>query len=240
MNYYEDFDYDERYYEPTEVEEKFNELKHSLMDIMKTKIKDEIQNTKNENKELKRENEKLKEKLEDIEYRERELKRKEESLKADNEINFFKTKFEELLKPYEEQITIYYIDYKYKKIKKCKKCNKERKIIYKSEYGDTIEQKCECDVSYKHYIVKKGMLNTLSICKRFRNKDIVIKPKYSYDRNSSYYDDDYLYYELENVHNKFDINEVENYKEYKEYFFDKEECQKYCDYMNKKENIKSE
>ena len=84
------------------------------------------------------------------------------------------------------------------------------------------------------------MLNTLSICKRFRNKDIVIKPKYSYDRNSSYYDDDYLYYELENVHNKFDINEVENYKEYKEYFFDKEECQKYCDYMNKKENIKSE
>jgi len=220
--------YEEPYYEPTLADEIFVEYLHRMKDALSESAKYQIEKIKLENEELKEENKKLKDNQHQVAIKERELLEKEKTL----ERQFYRKKFSELLKPFTDNYSGYYANSTYKKVNKCNKCDGERKVIYTSPYGDEIKKDCSCNRRYELYEPEHSVIEVLSLWKSndYDNK-FGITPKY---QNKS--EDDYRWSKLEFTHfvDVFDETIVNDLRKYDTLFKSKEECQKYCDWLNKK------
>ena len=122
MSYWDE----ELYYEPTVADEIFFEASAKLQDCLKDNIKRKMDNLLEENNRLKTENEKMKSKVSNLDWKERNL----ESREKDMERNILRKKFSEMIKPLEEKMLIWRIEYKYIQGEKCDKCNENRKDKY--------------------------------------------------------------------------------------------------------------
>jgi len=88
---YEDY---EGYYEPSAADELLTEFKDKLKDILHESIKNEVQQTREENIKLKKQNEEYQQRENDISTKERNLKYKEENLKREVENEFYQKNVE--------------------------------------------------------------------------------------------------------------------------------------------------
>ena len=122
MSYWDE----EPYYEPTEADDIFYEASERLKNALKNDVKRKMDSLVEENNRLKEENEKMKKKVSNIEWREKSLENKEK----DMERNVLRKKFSEMIKPLEEKMLIWRIEYEYVQGEKCDKCNENRKDKY--------------------------------------------------------------------------------------------------------------
>lgn len=233
MSYYSYYG-EEPYYEPTPADEIFCEAKQKLEDCLKESIKYKLTATMEENKQLKEENDKMRKKVRDIEWKEKNIEQREK----DMERNVLRRKFSEMLKPLEERSQIYRANYSYVRDEKCSKCNDDRKLEYKTPRGKLAYEDCACNTSYKVWDVEKADIIRLDLYKdRNYPYSLSVTPKY----DGASYDDMYCKFELKTfVENLDDTDMNFNIEEfdYEEVAFkNKEDCQKFCDYLNKKEKL---
>ena len=226
---------EEPYYEPTPADEIFYEAQQKLVENLKESVKNKLDSVQKENEALKQQNEELQKKIRDVEWREKQLNEREKDL----ERNMIRKKFSEMIKPLEEQMTIWRIAYEYVYGEKCNKCNDERKIEFKSPSGKKMEEYCSCSKTYTYYFPEEAEIIRLALYKN-RNYpyDISVTPKY----DSSDYDDTYCKFELETYIDSLedfeDMGIVLEELDYRKVGFKNlEDCQKFADFLNKKNNL---
>lgn len=238
---YYDYDEFENYYEPTPADEIFNEAMEKFKETLKDSVKENLKYIQEENKRLKKENDELKQKERQIIDKERILEIREKDLESKSEWSFYKKKFSEILKPLEEQLDMWYVSPLSELIPKCDLCDEERKVEFVSGSGKKIKGDCECKRYHRIYRVECTKLMYFSFYKSERNKEFVLTPKY----DSQDYDNTYFKLNIQQLIKTFEIDKVFDYKYYGGYsgftgFATKEECQKYCDWLNENEKLKED
>jgi len=222
------YDDEPQYYQPSIADDLLMEYQNKMKDALLESVKSMIENIKEENEELKEENKKLRDAKYQVDNKERALIEKEKTLDRD----FYRKKFSELLKPFEEKYSGYYADKIYRLVKKCKHCDENRKITYLAENGCSIIQNCSCNKSYQVYVPKYTSIEKLDLYKPKDNYHQEFKITAVYHSKD---EDDYRWTKLEftqfiDVFDELIANEM---KGRDVLFNSKEECKKYCNWLNK-------
>jgi hypothetical protein len=213
---------EEQYYEPSLADEIIVEFQEKMKSVLLGSVKFEIENIKEENKNLKKQNEKLQNQVNQIKQKEIELEHLKSNLKAE-------VRRERLSKLMEDfQVVMYKIDDITEKIPKCNKCDKNRKIKFESPSGKQMEEYCTCNRGKAVYIPKEH------ICTEFRvdREDNAMLMWYEENHES---DHDWYGYNNSNLCKTVykDGMDYKNLNRYDTYFKTKQDCQKYCDWLNK-------
>ncbi|KAF6636550.1 hypothetical protein H6F38_04740 [Paenibacillus sp. EKM208P] len=220
------YDYDHDFYdEPSEFEQKMDELKETLMDSIKQEHKDEITRLRKENVELQEVKKNLKsiereynQKCAELETRKRQLvyevrKERLAELMSDFRVELFKASSTRELG------------------EKCSKCNENRYINFKSPQGNDMTERCTCAVGRTVY------KPTAHVCSSFENRSGKLIAWYKEHKDAdgmrleelSYSDAPRLIYNGEKFE---DIKE----RYHNVYFKTEEECQAYCDWLTERED----
>lgn len=150
--YFEEENY---YYKPTLADEIMYEYQEKMKDALLESVKNKLEKAESEYIRIKKENEQLRKQSRDVENKRRELEQKEKDL----ERNFYRKKFSELIKPFEEKYSGYYADKEYKMVEKCNQCDSERKVNYTAPNGETKYLDCSCKKSYMVYLPVSTSIN---------------------------------------------------------------------------------
>lgn len=219
MCYWDDGDY----FEPSEFDEKIEELKNELRESVKKEINDEIEKLRKENKELqgiKRNFESVKKDFE---------RKKDECDRAirNAESKAKQARLKELMEHF--KVTLWAVSWDYRYKKKCDKCDKNRRIQVALPSGKTVDDECSCRVSKKVYYPKENVLYELSE----RNREFMAWYMAEGDRGEEYFvrGPRAEYAKVVVDHNK-DFKEIETEELRKVFFTTKEECQAFCNYIN--------
>jgi hypothetical protein len=209
------YEYDDFYNEPSELEMQVEEFKSSLMASIKDEYKAEMARLRKENAELKP----IKDRMQEIELERNREKNDLEQSKLNAFREAKKMRLTELLKDY--KAVIYTVDSNRIYEPKCDLCDDNRQVEYKTPLGRTAKEDCSC----KTYTTKHEI----------REVDASYIEHYSseYGIKVGYYDEQRE-------------ERVMSYHMYKDgtayaavtpwtYFKDKEEIQKYCDWLTAKE-----
>lgn len=218
-------DEDEYYFEPGEAEIILTEFADKMKSVLLENVKTEIESIRAENEKLKLENDELKANVRAVRQKEQELKYRENDL----ERLFFQKKFSELLTPIVEKYTGYYVDYSYKNRPKCSNCDENRKIIFTSPQGETIERSCDCAGSASYYHPRQTELEKIDLWKDRYDRKFVVTPQYE---NKSDDDNRWSSLKLKTVIDVFEKETADDIRRYESVFSSEKECQKYCDYLN--------
>lgn len=216
MCYYDD----DFFYEPSEFEEKVDEFKECLALAVKEDILAEL-------KKLREENESLKEFKGKKEQYERELQRTKNECSRkirEAEESAKKMKIKEVLDFV--SVTGYRPKAEYIKKQKCDKCDEFRRIHYITPLGRKATEYCTCNDSIVKYRPKKVKLVKLSVSRRGENM-------YYEKENEDEERDEYSM--RADVYRNSDID-FEVINSYRAVFLKKEDCQKYCEWLEKEKN----
>jgi hypothetical protein len=216
--YYDEFEY---YYEPSKADEIIERAVAELKETLKGQALSEMDTIKHENERLKKELDEYHSKEQELRNREFNIAQKENNLKRE----FNRAKFRDLIEPFIENETIYVIDRVSKLIPKCDKCNENRRIEYISKYGDKTELRCECDKNKTFYYPTMKELKSIEFAKG--NGKFRATPRYSRDYEYEYFHIDFKEPPIEEYDPELDISYS------RDYFSNREVCQKYCDDFNK-------
>lgn len=224
------------YYEPTIADEIMMEYQQKMKEALLESIKYQIEHLITENTELKEENKRMQEKVRSIENRERSLEFKEKDIESRVNREFYNKKFSEILTPYEDQMILWIAENKSYLDKKCNLCDTKRQITYTAPDGSTIKKDCKCKKYYSQYNPTKINMVTINLYKSDSyDKKFIITPKYDSDN----YDKNYSELKISYVFETFNPTEIKDIKlKYDCYigFKSKEECQKYCNWLNENKN----
>lgn len=225
MGYYYGSD-DEFYEELSEFDSKITEFKDSLLTKVKKEYVEKMKSLEKENEEL----QEVKSNWKTLEYN---FHNKELRLELDREKLLKEVKrmrLSELMG--DREVRMYQVGYNYKEKEKCDKCNKDRSIEFLSPTGKTFVEKCECSTGITTLVPREYVLYEFGI---------------NYNNNLN------MFYEMEHLDGKEiynNRNTVSNNTVYNDsmdyeiinkrdtYFKTKEDCQKYCDWLNEKEKNK--
>lgn len=215
MNYYdEDF-----YTQPCEFEEKIEELKAELASSVQKKFLDEI-NT------LREEIESLREFRDQKKAYDRELaqaKQQYEIKMREAERVASRKKLKDLLSLF--SVTGYRVHTEYVPGPKCDKCDDNRKIHYISPVGRKMVEDCLCAAKTPVHSPKEVALVSFTASDKLSST--------YFDRTSE--DRDYDRYDLcAEMYDK-DKKPFEEINWYRVVFLKKEDCQRYCDWLNEME-----
>lgn len=223
--------YDDYYCEASEFEEKMEELKESLRESVKDEIKKELERLRKENQELKKVRDNWEEIKEGYRNKERELQRK--MLTVEQEAK--KARLNELFEASGMSTILYRATSKYVRKPKCNKCDEHRKIQFKSPSGRTYKEDCECDELFEKYIPREYSLVKFSL--NTNNK----RPLRMYFIASGIDDEFGLYNsEVEHIYNGEPFEQFPKQDIHTLFFKTEEECQRYCDFLNKQNGITEE
>ena len=213
--------YDEPYYEPTAADEIFFEAREKLIKSLKDSVKQHIENIENENKKLKDKNEKLSVQVREIEYRERKLELEKKNLES--------TVRRERLSVLLEQLKVERFMVKTKTMyeKKCNKCNSERYVEFLSPLGKKQKERCDCYTNRVEVFLPESHL-----CTEFKVDSQNSNKLRMWYRLNSYNKDEY-YSSSTYYQNSYDGEPYESLSIYSTFFDTLEECQKYCDWLNR-------
>lgn len=213
---------DEDYFEPSEFDEKIEELKNELRESVKKEVKDELEKLREENKKL----QEIKKNFESIKEDYERKKAECESTTRKAEAKAKKIRLKELMEQF--KVTMWSVGWSNLYKEKCNKCGKDRIIKVMLPSGKMVEDDCKCRISKKVHYPQEERLYGLS-------------DKYSrevgawYELSSSSKDGDTFTYstDVETIvdHNK-DFEKMKNGRLRGVFFTTKEECQKFCDYIN--------
>ena len=219
---------EENFFEPGEFDEKIEELKNELRESVKKEINDGIEKLRKENKELqgiKRNFESIKKDFE---------KKKDECDRAmrNAESRAKQTRLKELMEHF--KFTLWAVDWEYQYKKKCDKCDVHRRIQVVLPSGKTVDDECSCRVSKKVYRPKENVLYEFSE----RNREFVAWYRAKGDEGEEYFVEDIRAEYAKTIvdHNK-DFKEIEGKELRKVFFTTKEECQAFCDYLNRDSEV---
>jgi len=225
MGYYDD----EPYYEPSLVDDILNEYQQKMKDALLESVKHQIEKTKTDNENLKAENKKLQKQVSEINQKERELETQKKNL-------IWEVRRERLSKLMEDfKIIMYQASATYVKQPKCDKCNKDRQIAFKSPSGKTVHEDCECNKSNTIYAPKANIVYEFKVDRHNSEKMSAwyTVEESSYDKEEYYSHNTTFAETIYNTEMSF-----ENLNTYKTFFKTIEECQTYCDWLNKKNNVR--
>lgn len=223
---YSDFyDYDE----PSEFEMQIDEWKETLRSEVKKEYQEEMARLKEENAKLMDIKNNWKEKVSELE---KEKAKVTYALRtAEKEAK--KMRLRELLEDFTKQAWGYKYRFEYIR-EKCDKCDENGYIHYKSPQGRDVKEKCDCRKEICFYSPVEAEIVEFNGRKGYEN----IKIYFQYKHNN-YDDDDKDNYTLTTrVYNGEDFDSIESY--WGMIFFDKENCQRFCDYLNKKNREEDE
>lgn len=219
---------EENFFEPGEFDEKIEELKNELRESVKKEINDGIEKLRKENKELqgiKRNFESIKKDFE---------KKKDECDRAmrNAESRAKQTRLKELMEHF--KFTLWAVDWDYQYKKKCDKCDVHRRIQVVLPSGKKVDDECSCRVSKKVYRPKENVLYEFSE----RNREFVAWYRAKGDEGEEYFVEDIRAEYAKTIvdHNK-DFKEIEGKELRKVFFTTKEECQAFCDYLNRDSEV---
>lgn len=237
------WDYEEPEWEPSEADDLFDEIKQKLIDSAKSSIKADIENLKTRNNYLEKRNKELENKAWVVEQKEHDIEYKAQNLRREVEREFYKTAIDDLFKDATEQSQLWFATNKPHERPKCDKCDENRKWVLTWPDGTTTSKKCTCSQLDYWYEPEEIWIENI----RYTVKDSKYQSERYYRLDKSYQRmpnsmcDDYSYQDfcVQFVYDKFCDDVIEK-KEQLGYgkkigFKSKEECQKYCDWLNKKE-----
>jgi len=232
----------ENYYEPSEVDQLVEEFKDKCREHLLPNIREEIERLNKENVELRIKNEEYKKRESELNNKERDIKYKEDNLKREVEKEFYESNIGDTLKDYIEKSEVWFADSKGFRQDKCALCNDERKLVANFSNGKTTETNCDCSNLVHRYIPEISELSLIKFNKRDgryqSDRSFYISKSYIPSKNSSYRDEyGYNEFRLCQIVDEFNDVAIELH-EAKEYstkigFKTKEECQKYCDWLNR-------
>ena len=216
--------YDEDFYaEPYEFEEQIEELKTALASSVQKKFLDEME-------ELRRENESLKEFRDQKKAYDRELaqaKAQYEAKMRDAEMKAGRKKLKDLLSLF--AVTGYRVHTEYVYGPKCSKCDDKRKIHYVSPAGRKMVEDCLCAKGTPVYSPKEVQLVSFYVSDKLSTM--------YFERTDK--DRDYDRYDMcANVYDRDKPVPFEKLNQYSAVFLNEEDCQRYCDWLNKMEGQK--
>ena len=236
-----DYDDYEICYEASEVDQLVEEFKDKCREHLLPNIREEIEHLNKENVELRIKNEEYKKRESEINNKERDLKYKEDNLKREVEKEFYESNIGDTLKDYIKKSEVWFADSKGFHQNKCSFCNDKRKLVANFPNGKTTETNCDCNSLIHKYVPEICELSTIKFSKRdsqYQSKrEFYLWKTFVPSGKSSYYDDhSYNDFKLCQIADDFNdsIKELHEDKKYdtKIGFKVKEECQKYCDWLN--------
>jgi len=240
-----DYDEYENYYEPSEVDQLVEEFKSKVKEHLLPNIREEIERLNEENLELKQKNEEYRKRESEISNKERDLKYKGDNLKREVEKEFYESNIGDTLKDYIDKAEVWFADKKGFPQEKCSLCNDKRKLVANFPNGKTTETNCDCANLVHRFVPETSELYLIKFNKRDSRyqseRKFYISKSYTPSKDSSYRDD-YSYNEFKLCQIVDEFNEdTKGLHETKEYsskigFKFKEECQKYCDWLNTMKN----
>lgn len=226
--------YDEEFWDfSAPYEQEYVEFFNNLKESVKEDIKQELENLKNENSRL----QKI---VDGIQEKEANINRRERDLQTTIEVSAQSAKslaLKELLEPLED---IYWdITYRHELMPKCDKCDRYRRREYTTPMGRVAYEKCSCDIGKNVYFPTE-----MTLYKIYR-KDKQLNGYYTINTGSgseelAYYggrDDGFDFKTSKN----FLMSKEEDFKNYSRFnsvFATKELCEKYCEKLQKEEDIK--
>jgi len=241
-----DYDDYEGYYEPSEVDQLVEEFKDKIREHLLPNIQEEINRLNKENNDLKNKNEEYRKRESEISNKERDLKYKAENLKREVEKEFYQSNIGDTLKDYIDKAEVWFADQKGFPKEKCSLCNDKRKLVANFPNGKTTETNCDCSNLVHIFVPETSELSLIKFNKRDSqyqsDRKFYLSRSYVPSKNSSYRDEySYNEFKLYQIVDEFNGSTIELH-ETKEYntkigFKTKEECQKYCDWLNTKKTI---
>lgn len=235
------WDYDEPMWEPSEADDLFDEIKQKLIDSAKSSLKNGMESLKSRNKYLEKRNKELENKAWAVEKKEHDIEYKAQNLRREVEKEFYKAAIEDIFKDMIEKSQMWFAKNTPHEKPKCDKCDANRNWVLTWPNGKTVTKKCDCADPDYWYEPEEAWIDTL----RYRIKDSNYQSEryYRLDKTYNYIDrkyDGYSYadFGIQFVYDKFCDDVIEKRKQlgYGKNigFKSKEECQKYCDWLNKK------
>lgn len=234
------WDYEEPMWEPSEADELFDELKSKLVDAAKASLKNDMESLKSRNEYLEKRNKELEYKAREVSRKESDLEYKAQNLRREVEREFYKTAIDDIFKDALEKSQLWFADNKPHEKPKCDKCDENRNWVLTWPDGTTTRKRCICSQPEYWYEPQETWIDTL----KYRVKDDNYPSERYYRLDKSYQHtgssrwDVYSYQDfgIQFVYDKFCDDVIEK-KEQLEYgkkigFKSKEECQKYCDWLN--------
>lgn len=236
---YPDFD---DYYEPSEGEMFFDEMKEKFREILREDVNTELSRLTKENAELRKTVKEYNDKKMELARRERDIHYKEDNFKRDVEREFYSKTMDEVFEHLLEDSEVWYAECVPHEKPKCDLCNEEREMIATYPNGEIVKKQCDC-AKQPTYVYEP----VISVNKQIKFHK-TYKPRYSdhkecyftksYRPNKDYAKayDYYSEFRIENIYDEFN-EDVKVYHEAKRYgekvaFRNKEACQKYCDWLN--------
>lgn len=222
---------DDFYNEPSEFEEQMDKLKESLSKSVKSEFLEEMERLRKENKNLQGIREHFEQIKKDYERKKAECDRAihEAEQKAK------RMRVNELMEHF--RIFAWETTWEYLYGPKCDKCNKCRKIKITLPSGRKIDDECQCLKSETKVVVPQRM-----VLYEMADRDQGIAAWYKACglKDGRYYVVDYAssVYTERLIKHGTDYDRIEKMEEQKVVLFaTEEECQAYCDYLNKKHGV---
>ena len=235
--YYES---DTGYYEPSSADIFFDEMKEKFREYLTSDVKYELDRLTKENKELMEKNIKLSNENYKLNHEKQCAQWSKETIRREVENEFYEQNIDEVFKERIENIDIWFADYIHHEQPKCEYCDSKRKRVYKYPDGQELKAACSCSKLIGQYEPKTATFDTLTYCikpSRYSSERKMFVKDYSLYRPENRYDD-YGYENFKIMHiidnfnnDTLDLRKTLSYGE-KIGFKTKEECQKYCDWLN--------
>lgn len=235
------WDYEEPYWEPSEADELFDDIKSKLIDAAKSSIKADMEALKSRNEYLESRNHELEKNAYEVSQKERDLQYKADNLRREVEREFYKTAIEDIFKEALEESTLWFADHKPHARPKCDKCNDNRDWVLTWPNGEKTSRRCDCSNPDYWYEPQETYIDTLKYKVRDSNyqseRYYRLEKSHQNTKSNSYYDDySYNEFRITFVYDEFCDDTVEKHDQlgWHNYigFKSKEECQKYCDWLN--------
>lgn len=235
---------EEDFYEPSEGELFFDEMKEKFREILREDVNSELSRLAKENAELRKTVKEYDDKKMELSRRERDIQYKEGNLRRDVEKEFYNKTMEEVFEHLLEDSEVWYAENIPHEKPKCNLCNEKRELIAAYPNGEIVKKQCDCAKSIYVYEPMLSVNKQIKFHKAY-------KPRYSdhkkcyftknYRPNKDYAEayDCYSEFRIENIFDEFN-DDIKEYHETKRYgekvaFRNKEACQKYCDWLNEKQ-----
>jgi len=212
--------YSDFFYEPSEFEMQIDEFKQSLLESVRDEYKAEMERLRKENSELqdikkdfKNIQDEYARKCRELEYERDRMERKVRSERLNTLLEGFQT-------------SLYRADWTYEYPPKCDKCDENRRISYTTPLGREATENCTCKVSTKTYYPLEYVLYDISLYRDGSQLRGYYEPK-DVDRIRRTVDEKDIYQQG----TPFEELQTHRYT----FFKSKEDCQRYCDWLNEKE-----
>lgn len=221
-------------------------MKSKLIDAAKASLKNDMESLKRRNEYLEKRNKELEEKAQEVLSKESNLKYKEQNLRREVEKEFYKTVIDDVFKDAIEQSQLWFADNKPHEKPKCDKCDENRNWVLTWPDGTTTSKKCTCSQPDYWYEPEETWIDTLKY--KIKDSDYQSQRYYRLDRSYQYTGDSnwsycsYSDFGIQFVYDKF-CEDVIKKREQLGYgkkigFKSKEECQKYCNWLNERNGVK--